>query len=113
MVRTYRHGEVDGCQGETGGLVDVPQERASFDSLLDHIVVFGARGIAESPFEKGIHVDSNSSGLACEFVKRAKCESRDGICRDSKRCSCQLAFDGRSMISTYDANRINPFFSTS
>jgi hypothetical protein len=55
MVRTYRHGEVDGCQGKTRGLVDVPQERASFDSLLDHIVIFRARGIAESPFEKGIH----------------------------------------------------------
>jgi hypothetical protein len=71
VLGTYRNGEVNRRQGETRRLVDVPQKWASLDSLLDNITLL--RALAESSFEKGIHVNSSSS-LACEFVKRAKCE---------------------------------------
>lgn len=65
MVRTYRSGEINGCQGKTCRLVDVPQEWAFLNSLLDNITVFRAHWVAESSLEKGIHVN-NSSNLACE-----------------------------------------------
>ena len=70
-VGTYRRGEINRCQGKTRRLVDVPQEWASFDSMLHNVIVFRARGVAESPLEKGVHMEdsNNLSLLVCEKSK--------------------------------------------
>lgn len=73
-----RNREVNRRQGKTRRLVDVPQEGASFDPLLDNAILFGADDVAESSLEKGIHANGSSNLAWKEAGARARGRASEG-----------------------------------